>query len=132
MIYILVGNRRIPAHSVLFKRGLLDYRERLAKKGSMWPALKPGGPDGKLSWYISKRFTDRRRALNLTRDRLAFHSLRKNVGTALERAGVPESEAVQILGHEKLSMSYSVYSLGLDLRGLKRVVETITYPGVKV
>ncbi len=42
------------------------------------------------------------------------------------------NEAVQILGHEKLSMSYSVYSLGLDLRGLKKVVEKITYAGMKV
>ena len=118
-------------HSVLIKRGLLDYRERLAK-GSMWPALKPGGLDGKLSFYLTKRFLTWRQARNLTRDRLAFHSLRKNVGTALERAEVPESEAVQILGHEKLSMSYSVYSLGLDLRGLQRVVEKIAYKGVKV
>ncbi len=86
------------------------------------------GRDG----YATKRFLTWRQALNLTRDRLAFHSLRKNVGTALERAGVPENEAVQILGHEKLSMSYSVYSLGLDLRGLKKVVEKITYAGMKV
>ena len=43
-----------------------------------------------------------------------------------------ENEAVQILGHEKMSMSYSVYSIGLDLRGLKRVVEKIAYKGVKV
>ena len=125
------GDRRVPVHSVLVKIGLLDYRNGLAK-GSMWPALSPGGPDGKLSWYLSKRFTDRRRALKLTRDRLAFHSLRKNFGTTLERAKVAENEAVQILGHEKMSMSYSVYSIGLDLRGLKRVVEKIAYKGVKV
>ena len=43
-----------------------------------------------------------------------------------------ENEAVEILGHEKLSMSYSVYSLGLDLRGLKKVVEKIKYKDVKV
>ena len=126
------GDRRVPVHSILIKIGLLKYRERLLKKGSMWPTLKPGGPDGKRSWYATKRFLAWRQALKLTRDRLAFHSLRNNVGTALERAGVPESEAVQILGHEKLSMSYSVYSLGLDLRGLKRVVEKIAYKGVKV
>ena len=74
------------------------------------------------------RFTTQRRALKLTRERLAFHSLRKSVGTALERAGVAENEAVQILGHEKLSMSYAVYSLGLELPALKEVVEKIDYP----
>ena len=66
----------------------------------------------------------------VTRPRLAFHSLRKNAATALERARVPENEAVQVLGHEKLSMSYSVYSLGLELSGLRDVVEKITYVGL--
>jgi len=121
------GDRLIPLHSTLLRIGLLDYRERVGK-GQLWPALKPGGPDGKLSWYASKRFTTLRRALGLTSPRLSFHSLRKNVGTALERAGVPENEAVQILGHEKLSMSYSIYSIGLDLRGLRDVIEKIEYP----
>jgi hypothetical protein len=48
----------------------------------------------------------------------------------LERARVPESEAVQILGHDKMSMSYSVYSLGLDLPALREIVEKIKYPGL--
>ena len=125
------GDRLVPVHSVLLKLGLLEYRDGIGN-GSMWPALKPGGPDEKLSWYASKRFTVFRRSIGLTRPRLGFHSLRKNVGTALERAGVPENEAVQILGHEKLSMSYSVYSLGLDLKGLQRVIERISYPAVKL
>jgi hypothetical protein len=52
------------------------------------------------------------------------------VATALERARVPENEAVQLPGHEKMSMSYSVYSLGLDLRGLQDVVERVRYTGL--
>jgi hypothetical protein len=48
----------------------------------------------------------------------------------LERARVPESEAVQILGHDKMTMSYSVYSLGLELPALREIVEKIRYPGV--
>jgi len=43
---------------------------------------------------------------------------------------VPENEAVQLLGHEKLSMSYSVYSLGLALGGLRDVVERVRYDGL--
>ena len=117
----------MPVHSVLLEADLLDYRKRVGS-GSLWPGLKPGGPDRKLSWYTTKRFTRVRRGLGLTRDRLAFHSLRNNVGGSLEAARVPESEAGQILGHEKLSMSYAVYSLGLELPALKEVVEKIDYP----
>ncbi len=52
------------------------------------------------------------------------------MGTALERARVPESEAVQIIGHEKMSMSYTVYSLGLELKALHENVEKIVYDGL--
>ena len=52
------------------------------------------------------------------------------MATALERSRVPESEAIQLLGHEKMSMSYSVSSLGLDLHGLQDVVERIRYYGL--
>ena len=37
---------------------------------------------------------------------------------------------MQILGHKKMTMSYGLYSGGLDLVGLARVVEAITYPGL--
>ena len=98
----------------------------------MWPALKPGGPDGKLSWGTTKRFLTWRQARNLTGDRLTFHSLRKNVVEALERERVHQSEVALLVGHER-GFTFSVYSpLGLDLRGLKKVVEKIAYEGVKV
>jgi integrase len=121
--------RRVPVHSELISCGFLEYVDHISTQGhkQLFPGLKPGGPDKKLSWYISKAFTTHRRTLGLDRPGLAFHSLRKNVATALERARVPENEAVQLLGHEKMSMSYSVYSLGLDLHGLQDVVERVRY-----
>jgi integrase len=124
--------RRVPLHSELIACGFLEYVEHVHTQGhqQVFPGLKPGGPDKKLNWYISKAFTTHRRSLGLDRPGLSFHSLRKNVATALERARVPENEAVQLLGHEKMSMSYSVYSLGLDLHGLKDVVERIQYKGL--
>ena len=124
------GVRRVPVHSMLERCGLLEYVRSVSghPSGLLFPALKPGGPDRKLNWYFGKRFMELRKEAGLIRSQLAFHSFRKNVGTALERARVPESEAVQVLGHEKLSMSYTVYSLGLDMAGLRSVVEKIVYP----
>lgn len=151
------GDRRVPVHSVLIDLGLLEYWQRQQaeaavwakrqwrRRGSagakklaesrqaahmLWPALHEGGPDGKHSLYATKLFTKLRRELGLTREHLAFHSLRCNVATALERAGILETEAVELLGHHKLSMSYGLYSAGLDLQGLRRVVEAIQYPDV--
>ena len=43
---------------------------------------------------------------------------------------MPATEAAEILGHEKPSFTYSVYSMGLALPARKAVVEKITYPGL--
>jgi hypothetical protein len=52
------GDRRVPVHSRLAKLGLLDYAKGI--KGEwLFPALKPGGPDGKRGWYMSKAFGTR-------------------------------------------------------------------------
>ena len=127
------GIRMVPVHSTLMRCGFLDYlaAAKRDESGQLFPALKHGGPDGKLNWYQTRKFTALRRLIGVTRPRTSFHSFRTNVGTALERARVPESEAVQVLGHEKLSMSYSLYSIGVDLKARSRdVVEKIGYEGL--
>lgn len=128
------GIRRVPIHSEVLKAGFMGYVEGLPhsgvarlQDGLLFPTLKPGGPDGKLNWYFTKQFGRLREKLGITRERVGFHSFRKAVGTKLERARIPESEAVQILGHEKLSMSYTVYSLGVGLERLQEIVEGIRY-----
>lgn len=128
------ARRKVPVHSELVRFGFADYVAFVRNKGEtyLWPALKPGGPDDKRSWYVGKRFTTYRRLVGASASATTFHCLRKNTATALERAHVPENEAVQILGHKKLTMSYGLYSGGLDLPGLRKVVEAIKYPGLKV
>ena len=79
------------------------------------------------TWYFTKQFHALRQRLGIGRERIGFHSFRKSVATKLEQARIPESEAVQVLGHEKLSMSYRVYSLGVDLKRLKDIVEVVRY-----
>jgi hypothetical protein len=41
---------------------------------------------------------------------------------------VPETHAAQLLGHTITTMSYGLYSGGLDIEGLQGVVEAINYP----
>lgn len=131
--------RRVPVHSMLVECGFAKYLVHVQKQKHdyLFPGLKPGGPDGKRNWYFTRAFTAYRRRVNVERidartgrNRLGFHSFRATVATALENARVPESEAVQVLGHEKLSMSYGLYSGGLNLKGLRRVIEKINYPGL--
>jgi hypothetical protein len=51
----------------------------------------------------------------------------KSFGGKLEQARGPESEAVQVLGHEKMTMSYRVHSLGIAVDGLQEIVEVVQY-----
>jgi len=41
-----------------------------------------------------------------------FHSIRKTVVTILENAGVPENVVADIVGHEKATMTYGLYTNG--------------------
>jgi integrase len=127
------GDRRVPIHSTLIALGLLDYAKTI-KGDHLWPALKPGGPDKKRSWYVSKRFTELRRRLGVSRpdergeDRIDFHSFRRSVISTLENARVPQSEVAQVVGHERAGITFSVYNPhGLSLGALRDVVEKIKY-----
>ena len=127
------GVRVVPVHSSVLGAGLLDYRNGIAK-GPLWPGLRPGGPDGKRSWYVSKRFTDYRRGLGLVdldkvteRDRLDFHSLRRSAITALKHGGIREHEVAEVVGHEHPMITFGVYPDRQKLTGLKAIVEAIRY-----
>lgn len=129
------GVRPVPIHSTLLDLGLLGA---LPAAGAAFPALKPGGRDGKLSWYFVKRFTELRRRAGAVqlgtkngKDRLSFHSLRKNAVGCFERARVPQTDAAEIVGHEKPGLTYRVYNPeGLTIRQRQEIIEKIAYPGL--
>jgi hypothetical protein len=50
------------------------------------------------------------------------------VATILENAGVPESVSADILGHDKPSMTYGLYSGGASLETKMEAIEKIRYP----
>ena len=56
-----------------------------------------------------------------------FHSIRKTVVTALENAGVAENVVADIVGHEKLTMTYGLYSGGLSLAVKRDALAKLTY-----
>ena len=127
------GVRVVPLHSEIIDAGFLEYRDRL-RSGSLSPGLRPGGPDGKRSWYVSKRFTDYRRSVGLIdidkvtrRDRLDFHSLRRSAVTALKHAGIAEHEVAEIVGHDHPRVTYGGYPGRQRLERLKAVVDAIRY-----
>ena len=54
-----------------------------------------------------------------------FHSIRKFVVTELERGGVTEGIAADLVGHEKPNITYNVYSGGSSIEQLSQAVEVL-------
>lgn len=57
--------------------------------------------------------------------RKCFHSIRKFVTTALEQAGIPEGVAADLVGHEKQTITYGVYSGGSALTQIAQAVAVL-------
>ena len=76
---------------------------------------------------VSKRFGRLKRVVledGASRTKV-FHSIRKYVATTLEREGVPEGITADLLGHEKQTMTYGVYSSGSSIEQLVGAVKKL-------
>ena len=73
---------------------------------------------------VGKRFGRLKSAAGYGRD-LVFHSLRKTYATTCEQLGIPEGIAADILGHEKETMTYGLYSGGTSVEQKQIAVEQV-------
>lgn len=115
------GWREIPIHSEISE--LVATLKRNSTDGYLLSGLT-ANKYGDRSNAIGKRFGRLKTRLGYGGE-CVFHSLRKLMATSLENAGVQESVAARILGHELGTMSYGLYSGGLDFRVLKDAIEKV-------
>lgn len=117
------GIRTVPIHSKL--------QERLAKliNTSTDEYLIAGltfNKYGDRSNAIGKRFGRMKTKLGFSALQV-FHSIRKTLTTKLENSGVPENIAADIIGHDKPTMTYGLYSGGATLEVKRQAIEKISY-----
>jgi integrase len=127
----LSAYRRVPLHSEVLAFGFLGYMQS-CDDGWLFPSLGEPNKDGRRGTYLGKVFSRHCRKLGIEKPLLGFHYWRKTVATKLENAKVPELETARLIGHRIKTMSYGLYSGGLDLENLSRVVEKIKYPKLKL
>lgn len=119
------GWRQVPIHSKLAPT--MDRLVKASKDGFVLSGLSVN-KYGDRSNAVGKRFGRLKAAAGYGED-YVFHSIRKTVSTMLENAGVAENVAADILGHEKPTMTYGLYSGGNSLALKREAIEKLHYPG---
>ena len=117
------GWRDVPIH-----RELAQTMARLIESsndGYVLSGLK-ANKYGDRSNGIGKRFGKLKAARGFGSQHV-FHSLRKTVVTILENTGVPENVVADIVGHEKTTMTYGLYSGGLSLAVKRDALDKLAY-----
>lgn len=77
--------------------------------------------------YNGKRFGKLKTAMGHD-GRKVFHSIRKTVATILENKGAPENVVTDIVGHEKPTMTYGLYSGGAEIEAKQKTIDKLEYP----
>jgi len=119
------GWRQVPIHPKL--QPTIDRLKKASKDGYLLSGLSPN-KYGDRSNAVGKRFGRLKKELGFTEAHV-FHSIRKTVATLLENAGVPENVSADILGHDKPTMTYGLYSGGASLEVKRKALEKIDYSG---
>lgn len=118
------GWRQVPIHSKL--KPTVDRLVKESADGYVLSGL-PEDKYGRRSNAIGKRFGRLKEQLGFEQAHV-FHSIRKTVVTILENAGVPEGVVADIVGHEKKTMTYGLYSGGSGMEAKQDAIRKLKYP----
>jgi integrase len=121
------ADREVPMHPVLVP--VLTSIAADRADGYVIPDLNidSRGERGKA---LGKRFGRLKTAMGFKGRDKVFHSIRKTVGTLFEQAEVLEGVAADILGHEKQTMTYGLYSGGSSMTQKRTAVHKLAYPAL--
>ena len=81
---------------------------------------------GNRSNAIGKRFGRLKTRTGLGHE-YVFHSIRKTVITVFENLGVSEGLTADIVGHEKKTITYGLYSAGHSIRNKSGAIDKLSY-----
>ena len=118
------GVREIPIHSQI--SGLIKSLKHKSTDTYLIGNLKINRL-GQRSAAIGKKFGRLKNKLGFKKGVHVFHSIRNTVSTLLNQAGVQESIAADILGHEKKTITYGLYSEGSSMAQKIEAIEKINY-----
>jgi integrase len=119
------GNRAVPVHPEIEK--LVQTLMTDSTDGYLVSGVKSKGGRDRRADVLGKRYGRLvRNDCKLPKSKV-FHCFRNTVATKLESAGIPENIAADIVGHDKATMTYGLYSGGTSTQQKFDAVKTIQY-----
>ena len=117
------GNRVVPIHPKI--KGLITKMTLESSNKFLFDSLTENKYKDR-SNAIGKRFGRLKKKLGFGKQHV-FHSIRKTFTTELERNDVPESITADIVGHEKQTMTYGLYSAGSSLEQKRKAIIKVKF-----
>lgn len=115
------------AHAIPLDVIVRRYRKSANPKDQLFPELRGGGYDGKLSWHVGQAFRYHRNGRGLT-GATDFHSLRRTFITRLENLGVDQVRIARYVGHSLPTLAFTVYSGGATEATQRATAQCLHYP----
>jgi integrase len=119
------GNRTVPVHPEI--QELVQALITDSTDGYMVSGVKSKGGKDRRADVLGKRYGRLVRNDCQLPSTKVFHCFRNTVATKLESAGVPENIAADIVGHDKATMTYGLYSGGTSTQQKFDAVKSIEY-----
>ena len=118
--------REVPVHPII-KPLILFLKEQSQHEGYLIPGLSVAQPDNNRYKNIGKKIKRLREKAKIPPE-VDFHSTRRSLAGALERAGVSQEMAARITGHvPNNGITYSLYSGGLTSEQLLDSISSVAY-----
>ena len=102
------------------------WRKAALPTSQLFPELRGGGYDKKLSWHVGQAFRRHRDSRSLTGE-TDFHSLRRTFITRLENLGVDQVRIARYVGHQLPTLAFTVYSGGSTESTQKKTAKSVSY-----
>ena len=119
------GNRSVPVHPKI--QELVQTLVTDSTDGYLVSGVKSKGGKDRRADVLGKRYGRLvRNGCQLPTTKV-FHCFRNTAATKLESAGVPENIAADIVGHDKATMTYGLYSGGTSTQQKFDAVKSIKY-----
>ncbi len=119
------GNRAVPVHPEI--QELVQTLITDSTDGYLVSGVKSKGGKDRRADVLGKRYGRLVRNDCLLPSTKVFHCFRNTVATKLESAGIPENIAADIVGHDKATMTYGLYSGGTSTQQKLEAVTAIKY-----